>query len=179
MCQPQGPQVQPQGLEQGLGLIRAILAGQGRGGLSPLPPMAQGDPRVAAGQPGGMQAANGMVGVPQPAGTAPSPALGLSFLAATGAAPAANMMQQPGPPGPQGGLGQHGLPVSANPPAGGISICLHLSPEVVAGLMGTIMHLVGGLAQKPANPAPPLGPAGPGAPVPEAAGERRGRCAGA
>ena len=138
----------PQSLEQGLGLIRAILAGHAGDGLAPLPPTGQGAPGMAAGAPATMPPANGSVSLPQPAGTAPSPALGLSFLAPTGVAPdPTNMMQQPGPPG--------------NPPAGGISICLHLSPETVAGLMGAVMHLLGGVlgggAQKPANPAPPTG----------------------
>ena len=171
MCQPQGARMNPQSLEHGLGLIRAILAGQAGDGLSPLPPAGQGDPSMAPAPPAAMQPANGGAGLLQPAGTAPSPALGLSFLAQ--GAPAqdpGNMAAQPGPPGPQAGVGHQGLPVSPNPPAGGISICLHLSPETVAGLMGAIVHLLGGGAQMPANPAPPK---------PEAAGERPGRCPGA
>ena len=182
MCQPQGAQgpqgagIDAQHLEQGLGLIRAILAGQTGDRLGPLPPAGQGepgqgDPAMAPAPPAALQPANGGVGLFQPAGTAPSPALGLSFLAQ--GAPAqdpGNMAAQPGPPGPQAGVGHQGLPVSPNPPAGGISICLHLSPETVAGLMGGVMHLLGGGAQQPANPAPPK---------PEAAGERPGCCPGA
>jgi hypothetical protein len=80
------------------------------------------------------------------------------------------MAAQPGPPGPQAGAGQQGLPVSTTPPAGRISICLHLSPETVAGLTAAVVHLIGGGSQQPANPAPPK---------PEAAGERPGRCPGA
>jgi hypothetical protein len=179
MCEQQGAGMNPQTLEQGLGLIRAILAGHGGDGLAPLPPMGQGAPGMGAGPPAATPPANASVGIPQPAGTVPSPALGLSFLAATGVAPdPTNMMPQPGPPGPQAGPGHQGLPVAANPPAGGISICLHLSPETVAGLMGAIMHLLGGGPQKPANPAPPVGHGGPAAPAPDGAGERRGRCPG-
>jgi hypothetical protein len=170
----------PPSLEQGLGLIRAILAGHAGDGLAPLPPMGQGVPGMAAGAPATVPPANASVGLPQPAGAAPSPALGLSFLAPTGVAPdPTNLMPQPGPPAPQAGLGLQGLPVSASPPAGGISICLHLSPETVAALMGAVMHLLGGGAQKPANPAPLPGPGGPAAPAPAGAGERRGRCPGA
>jgi len=182
MCHPQGAQgpqgagINAQHLEQGLGLIRAILAGQAGDGLGPMPPAGQrdpgqGDPAMAPAPPAGMQPANGGAGLLQPAGTAPSPALGLSFLAQ--GAPArdpGNTAAQPGPPGPHAGPGQQGLPVSTTPPAGGISICLHLSPETVAGLMGAVMHLLGGGAQEPANPAPPK---------PEAAGERPGHCPGA
>jgi hypothetical protein len=158
MCQQQGAGIDAQTLEQGLGLIRAILAGHGGDGLTPLPPMGQGAPGMGVAPPAGMPPAIGSGVIPQPAGTVPSPALGLSFLAATGVAPdPTKMVPQPGPPGLQAGLGHQGLPVSANPPAGGISICLHLSPEVVAGLMGAVMHLLGGGAQKPANPAPPIG----------------------
>src|SRR6266436_2814817 len=148
MCQPQGEEMNPQSLEQGLGLIRAILAGQAGDGLAPLPPVGQGAPGIAAAP------ADGKVGLPQPAGTVPSPELGLSFLAPTGAAPdPTTMMAQPRPPGPQDGPGLAGLPAAAGPPPGGISICLHLSPETVAALMGGVMHLLGSRDQAPANPA--------------------------
>ena len=177
MCQPQGAQgaqgarLNPQSLEQGLGLIRAILAGQAGNGLGPLPSPGQGQPGMAPAPPAAGPQAHGGVGLLQPAGTAPSPALGLSFLAqGVPAQDPGNMAAQPAPPGPQPGPGQQGFPVSATPPAGGISICLHLSPETVAGLMGTVMHLLGGGAQQPVNPAPPK---------PEAGGERPGRCPGA
>jgi hypothetical protein len=171
MCEPQGAPINAQRLEQGLGLIRAILAGQAGDGLGPLPPAGQGDPGMAPAPPAAVPPAHGGGGLPQPAGTAPSPALGLSFLAQGAPAQApGNMAAQPGPPGPQAGPGPQGLPVSTTPPAGGISICLHLSPETVAGLMGAVLHLLGGGAQQPANPAPPQ---------PEAAGERPGRCPGA
>ena len=177
MCQPQGAQgpqgagIDAQHLEQGLGLIRAILAGQAGDGLGPVPPAGPGDPVMAPAPPAAMQPANGSPGLLQPAGTAPSPALGLSFLAqGVPAQEPANVAPQPVPQA-----------VSTTPPAGGISICLHLSPETVAGLMGAIMHLLGRGVQTPANPAPALGHdnAGPTPPKPEAAGERRGQCPGA
>ncbi len=171
----------PQSLEQGLGLIRAILAGQAGDGLAPLPPVGQGAPGIAAPPADGKVApADGKVGLPQPAGTVPSPELGLSFLTPTGAAPdPTTMMAQPRPPGPQDGPGLAGLPAAAGPPPGGISICLHLSPETVAALMGGVMHLLGGGAQAPAKPAPPPGYGGPEAPVPGGADQRPGHCAGA
>ena len=87
MCQPQGAQgaqgarLNPQSLEQGLGVIRAILAGQGGNGLGPLPSPGQGQPGMAPAPPASGPQAHGGVGLLQPAGTAPSPALGLSFLA--------------------------------------------------------------------------------------------------
>ena len=182
MCQPQGARMNPQSLEHGLGLIRAILAGQAGDGLSPLPPAGQGDPSMAPAPPAAMQPANGGGGLLQPAGTAPNPALGLSFLApGVPVQDPGNMAPQSGPPGPQAGPGQQGLPVSTTPPAGGVSICLHLSPETVAALMGAVMHLLSGEAQKPANPASALPHEGADSPLPrpEAAGERPGRCPGA
>jgi hypothetical protein len=171
----------PQSLEQGLGLIRAILAGHAGDGLAPLPPMGQGAPGMAAPPANGNVAPpNGNVGLPQPAGTVPSPELGLSFLAPTAPAPdPTTMMPQPGPARPQDGPGLAGLPAAAGPPPGGISIYLHLSPETVAALMGALMHLLGGGAQMPANPAPPPGYGGPAAPVPGAADQRPGHCPGA
>src|SRR4051794_12277360 len=127
MCQPQGAEMNPQSLEQGLGLIRAILVGQAGDGLAPLPPMGQSAAGIAAPPADGNVApANGNAGLPQPAGTLPSPELGLSFLASTGAAPdPTTMMPQLRPPGPQDGLGLAAPPAPAGPPPGGISICLH------------------------------------------------------
>ena len=183
MCQPQGARIDPQSLEHGLGLIRAILAGQAGDGLSPLPPVGHGDAGMQPAPPAAaVHPANGGGGLLQPAGTAPSPALGLSFLApGVPAQDPGNTAPQPDPPGPQAGPGHPGLPVSTTPPAGGISICLHLSPETVAALMGAVMHLLGGGAQEPANPAPPHQHEGVGSapPKPEAAAERPGRCPGA
>src|SRR5437660_3057365 len=102
MCQPQGAQgpqgagIDAQHLEQGLGLIRAILAGQTGDGLGPLPPAGQGDPGLAPAPPAAMPPAHVGGGLPQPAGTAPSPALGLSFLAqGTPAQATGNMAAQP------------------------------------------------------------------------------------
>src|SRR5438552_18979247 len=105
MCQPQGAQgekgphgapINAQRLEQGLGLIRAILAGQAGDGLGPLPLAGPGDPGLAPAPPAAMPPARGGVGLVQPAGTAPSPALGLSFLAqGTPAQAPGNMAAEP------------------------------------------------------------------------------------
>jgi hypothetical protein len=188
MCQPPGGETNPQSLEQGLGLIRAILAGHAGDGLAPLPPMGQGAAGMAAppangnvpSANGNVPPANRNVGLPQPSGTVPSPELGLSFLTPTAPAPdPTTMTPQPSPPRPQDGPGLAGLPTAAGPPPGGISICLHLSPETVAALMGAVMHLLGGGAQMPANPAPPPGFGGPAAPVPGAADQPPGHCPGA